>query len=254
VLGNPLTEAIVIANRPALHAETAHRVLQAGKHAFVEKPFTLASAEAEALAAEAERRGLVIAVDLELFFASYLHHLRKLMGTAAVRTIAIEWGDPAIEFRHGAIKHVNRDVSTVDEIFPHIWSVLRVLVPDQPPRLRQATSTEDTAHLVFDIGSEATASIRLDRAAAARLRRVAIEFTDGRKLSLDFSAEPGQPLLDGRALPPCPDWDRHPRPVDAALLAFRNAIERGTAPPHAARLCLDSVRLAEAAVRPGQIR
>src|SRR5438876_5300958 len=47
---------VAIAAPAALHAELAHRAIEAGKHVFVEKPLALTVAEAERLCLEAERR------------------------------------------------------------------------------------------------------------------------------------------------------------------------------------------------------
>ena len=61
----PDVEAVLLPTPHHLHYRQAMAVLRAGKHAFVEKPIANTVAEAEALDAEAARRGLVIGVGMQ---------------------------------------------------------------------------------------------------------------------------------------------------------------------------------------------
>jgi len=58
-LSLPGVEAVTIATPPHTHAELGHRVIAAGKHILVEKPFTKDAAEARALLRAAEQAGVV---------------------------------------------------------------------------------------------------------------------------------------------------------------------------------------------------
>nr|AXL05688.1 gfo/Idh/MocA family oxidoreductase [uncultured bacterium] len=69
LVGRSDVDAVYVALPPALHAEWAHRVLAAGKHALVEKPLTRTHEEAAALFRQADERGLVV---MESFM--FLHH------------------------------------------------------------------------------------------------------------------------------------------------------------------------------------
>jgi predicted dehydrogenase len=55
-------EAVIVSTPHMLHAAHAALVLQAGRHCMVDKPFVMRMSEAQALDAEATRRGLVNAV------------------------------------------------------------------------------------------------------------------------------------------------------------------------------------------------
>jgi predicted dehydrogenase len=55
-------DAIVLATPVPTHADLATRVLEAGKHCFVEKPLAQSVADAERAAAAAERSGRVLMV------------------------------------------------------------------------------------------------------------------------------------------------------------------------------------------------
>jgi predicted dehydrogenase len=61
-LADPAVAGLCIATQPSTHHAIGMAALAAGKHLLVEKPLTLDRAEAEALAREAEARGLVLMV------------------------------------------------------------------------------------------------------------------------------------------------------------------------------------------------
>jgi predicted dehydrogenase len=62
ILADPGLDAVAIATPVPTHAPLALRALAAGKHCLVEKPLAQTAAEAEEVAAEAERRGVVLMV------------------------------------------------------------------------------------------------------------------------------------------------------------------------------------------------
>jgi predicted dehydrogenase len=78
VLGDETVDAVVLATPVATHAELAIRVLEAGKHCFVEKPLAQSVAEAEraVAAAEASRRVLMVGHLLE--YHPGVQHLKQL--------------------------------------------------------------------------------------------------------------------------------------------------------------------------------
>ncbi|HWQ88178.1 MAG TPA: oxidoreductase [Brevundimonas sp.] len=61
-LADPAVDLVVLATPNALHAPQARAALEAGKAVVVDKPFTLTTAEARALIALAEARGLLLSV------------------------------------------------------------------------------------------------------------------------------------------------------------------------------------------------
>src|SRR5262245_53684448 len=59
-LNDPATHAVIIATPAASHFELARAALQAGKHAFVEKPLAMSVAEVDELSALAAKSGLTL--------------------------------------------------------------------------------------------------------------------------------------------------------------------------------------------------
>jgi len=62
LLGRSDVDLVVVSTPPSTHADWALRVLAAGKHLVVEKPFALTTAEADAVLAAAQARDLLVVV------------------------------------------------------------------------------------------------------------------------------------------------------------------------------------------------
>jgi len=78
VLADPALDAVALASPVPTHAELAVRVLEAGRHCFVEKPLaqTVADAERAVAAAKASRRVLMVGHLLE--YHPGVQHLKRL--------------------------------------------------------------------------------------------------------------------------------------------------------------------------------
>ncbi len=77
VLATPEIRAVVLATPHTRHAEQAIAAARAGKHVFVEKPFTLTRASAEQVVAAAEQAGIVLAVGHNRRFLPAVAELRR---------------------------------------------------------------------------------------------------------------------------------------------------------------------------------
>ncbi len=78
VLADPAVQAVVIATPHAQHAEQVIEAARAGRHVFVEKPFTLDRATAEQAVAACRAAGVVLALG---------HNRRFLPATATMRSL-----------------------------------------------------------------------------------------------------------------------------------------------------------------------
>jgi predicted dehydrogenase len=77
VVSDPQVDAIVLATPPSLHVMQARRAAAAGKHVFVEKPFTLKADDAERVLADARKAGIVLAVGFNRRFHPSMAELRN---------------------------------------------------------------------------------------------------------------------------------------------------------------------------------
>jgi predicted dehydrogenase len=85
----PSIDAVIVATPPALHHEMAIAALEAGKPVLVEKPFTCDPAQAEAIAALAQGKGLAVMVEHTHLFAPAFRalsaHIQALGGVRTIR-------------------------------------------------------------------------------------------------------------------------------------------------------------------------
>jgi predicted dehydrogenase len=79
VLGDPSLDAVALATPVATHADLAVRVLEAGKHCFVEKPLAQTVADAERAVAAAEATGRVLMVGHLLEYHPGVQRLKQLL-------------------------------------------------------------------------------------------------------------------------------------------------------------------------------
>jgi predicted dehydrogenase len=77
VLADGAVDAIVLATPHSQHGDQIRRAAAAGKHVFVEKPFTLNSRDAEAALASAAAANIVLAVGFNRRFHPSMAELRK---------------------------------------------------------------------------------------------------------------------------------------------------------------------------------
>jgi predicted dehydrogenase len=70
-----------------LHAEWSIAALEAGKHVLCEKPFTANTAEAEAVAAVAQRTGLVVMEAFHYRYHPLAHRMREIVESGELGTI-----------------------------------------------------------------------------------------------------------------------------------------------------------------------
>jgi predicted dehydrogenase len=115
VLADPAVQAVVLATPHAQHAAQCIAAAAAGKHIFVEKPFTLAKADAEAVVAACAKAGRVLALG---------HNRRFLPAVAEMRAMLADG-------RLGRLLHVEAQHSSANAVayVPGMWRADRAESP-----------------------------------------------------------------------------------------------------------------------------
>ena len=91
VLADPEVDAVLLATPHTLHADQAVAAARAGKHVFLEKPFTLDKASAEAVAAACADAGVVLALGHNRRFLPAMRDLKALIDSGALgRVLHVE--------------------------------------------------------------------------------------------------------------------------------------------------------------------
>jgi nucleoside-diphosphate-sugar epimerase len=126
-------DVVHVLTPPDQHVEAARRVLQSGRHAFVEKPLGVSAEECRALAELAEQRNVRLSANHNFLF---LPSARKLLRHAADGTlgrldqVTLKWMAPLGILRSGPFDNwVLRDPrNLLFEIGPHLVSFVIALV------------------------------------------------------------------------------------------------------------------------------
>ena len=255
VFGDQAIAGVVIAVPDALHARIARQALAAGKHVLVEKPMATTVADAEALAAEAERRGLVLMVG---------HILRY--HPAFVRLNALATAGDLGRLRHIAAKrlHIARGAPrhALWDLCPHDVSMILALAGRMPARVRAfvgafaAPQVPQTGAVMLDFGDGLTADIAFSAIHPVKLHQITVAgseaqgvFEDSRgweeKLALyrPGLGRPGEvPAREAVAVAPA-------EPLAEEARCFLAAMAGGPQPPSGAAEGMRVVRVLAAAAR-----
>jgi len=116
----------VIATPVPTHADLARRALNAGKHAFVEKPLALTAADAEEVSSLAEERGLVLMPGHLLLYHPGVQMLKQIVNSGDLGRVLVVYGNRQ---NHGKIR---RDENVLWSLGAHDISVILDLVGEEP--------------------------------------------------------------------------------------------------------------------------
>jgi predicted dehydrogenase len=241
-------DAAVICTASANHAQDASFVLGHGIPSLVEKPLAMDMASATELVTLAARRRLALAICLPLLMASYLRRFKAACGGRVIDLLRLHWFDPATESRYGDVKYTDINTHKVDEILPHLWSIIAVLTGTRYLDILSVASSRSEEIMLTLVGDGTRVEARFGRRAAARVRRVELSFGDGGVAELDFAQEPGLAVIDGRSNPDDGSWETELRPLAAVHSNFLDQLsDVGSArqSPISAHSCLNTVRLAQ---------
>jgi predicted dehydrogenase/acetyltransferase-like isoleucine patch superfamily enzyme len=157
VLADPLIDAVVIAAPAKDHAAVSLKALSAGKHVFVEKPLALDVADAEAVVAAAEQRGLTLMVGHLLQYHPAFLALRRMVADGALGELRYLYSNRL------NLGRIRREENILWSFAPHDLSMLLALVGESPDQVTAVGSTflsdnvpdVTTTHLSFPSGPRA---------------------------------------------------------------------------------------------------
>jgi predicted dehydrogenase len=119
------------------HYELAWEALLAGKHVFVEKPFTSTSAQAEELIELAARKGLKIMVDHTFLFTGAVKKMKTMIDAGELGNLFFY---DSVRVNLGLFQH---DVNVIWDLAPHDLSIMDYLIKEKPV----AVSAHGSSHL-----------------------------------------------------------------------------------------------------------
>lgn len=122
---NSNIDAIAIAVPVDMHYELAKRALFAGKHIWVEKPFTSSASQAEELIQIASERNLRIFVDHTFIYTGAVRKMKELVASGEIGDIIYF---DSVRINLGLFQH---DVNVMWDLVPHDLSIMNFLMPSQ---------------------------------------------------------------------------------------------------------------------------
>jgi len=134
-------DAVAIVTPVFLHYKLAREALQAGKHVFVEKPFTTTSAQARRLIDLAAKKGLKIMVDHTFLFTGAVRKMKEIIDSGALGRLLFY---DSVRVNLGLFQH---DVNVIWDLAPHDFSIMDYLIALKPASI----SARGTSHFGGDM-------------------------------------------------------------------------------------------------------
>lgn len=159
LLGDPELDAIVLATPVPTHAALATRVLEAGKHCFVEKPLAQSAADAEAAVAAAERADRVLMVGHLLEYHPAVTKLKQIADSGELGTIHYIYSNRL------NLGRLRADENALWSLGAHDVSVILLLAGEEP----HAVSARGEAYMRPGVEDVVFAFLRFPSGLAAHL-------------------------------------------------------------------------------------
>jgi UDP-2-acetamido-3-amino-2,3-dideoxy-glucuronate N-acetyltransferase len=157
ILSDPSIDAVVIATPAATHGRLARRVLDAGKHVFVEKPLSLDADDARALGEHSDRLGLTLMVGHLLLYHPAFIALQRFVAEGRIGALRYIYSNRA------SLGRIRPEGSALWEFAPHDVSMILALTGALPERvtcvggawLKPGVSDLTLSHFRFPSGVQA---------------------------------------------------------------------------------------------------
>jgi len=222
------SNAIIVANAARDHEKTVEWALEQGCSILVEKPFCLNLISAQRLATLALTKNIYLATAHVFLFASYIDVFAKLIvEETEIESIRVLWMDPKVENRYGELKGYDSSLPVYADWLPHVLSILGTFMPTPANLIKKIGFREGGAHLNIDVTyGQIPCAIELVRDGSRRQRIVEV-ITRQKKITLDFSLEPGVIYNDGSLLCGNQNWIQDEKPVAKMLRSFLVSCDSG---------------------------
>ncbi|MDI6739352.1 MAG: Gfo/Idh/MocA family oxidoreductase [Candidatus Edwardsbacteria bacterium] len=171
ILSDPDIAAVAIATPVESHYRFAKQALEAGKHVWVEKPFTSSSHQALELIELAERANLRIFVDHTFIYTGAVRKIKELMDQNELGDIIYF---DSVRINLGLFQH---DVNVIWDLAPHDLSIMSYVL-DKTPVAVSANGIgnygqiENVAHLSLYFAENCFAHFHVNWTSPVKIRRM----------------------------------------------------------------------------------
>ncbi len=175
-----------IANLPDDHYASAVELLADGRHLLVEKPFVRSVEQHDQLVDLAHKNKCKLVVGLELEYSNRIQEIADAT-VEQPKTIDITWNSANNVQRHGSTYVSDPTISVLEDIGPHVLTILRKIISKQTCTVLQTQQTRQGILWLLDFaGTVVNVSFERD---SVNKRSISI---DG--VEYDFSQDDGKTL------------------------------------------------------------
>jgi predicted dehydrogenase len=151
------------------HFELARAALQNGKHVFVEKPFTLTSAQAETLIELADRKNLKIMVDHTFLFTGAVRKIKQLLDAKVLGDL---YYYDTMRVNLGLFQH---DVNVIWDLAPHDLAIMDYVLAAPAEAVvatgqKHVNSVEDIAFITIYFPGKLIAHVNVNWLSPVKVR------------------------------------------------------------------------------------
>jgi predicted dehydrogenase len=208
LVSDPAVDVVSITTPNQFHAEMAIAALEAGKHVWCEKPMATSLADAERMLAAAKAAGRVAVLGYNYIQNPMLRQIDALLKSGTIGTVnhvRVEMDEDYMADATAAFTWKSEKASgygALDDFGVHpvslLWTlfgpVARVVCRQSKPYATRpaaggrAVETADIANVLFELGTNASGVLALNRSAWGRKGRIALQIY-GEKGSMLFDQE-----------------------------------------------------------------
>ncbi len=190
LLADPGVEAVVIATPVHTHYPLASKVLEAGKHVFVEKPMAPSSELADDLAALAREQDRTLMCGHTFVYSPPVRAVKRMLDAGTLGDIYF------ISSSRVNLGLHQRDVGVVWDLGPHDFSILLYWLSELPTSVRAVgrdsivRGIHDVAFISMTFDSGIVANVELSWLAPSKLRRTVVVGSERMVIYDDGASEP----------------------------------------------------------------
>jgi predicted dehydrogenase len=173
VLTSTKIDAIAVISPVWTHYELTKAALENGKHVFVEKPFTINTAQGEELVEMADKRNLKIMVDHTFLFTGAVKKISQLIDDGALGKL---YYYDSTRVNLGLLQH---DVNVLWDLAPHDLSIMDYLIKETPEAVvatgeKHLNDYEDVAYMTLYFPGKTIAHINVNWLSPVKVRMTLI--------------------------------------------------------------------------------
>ncbi len=173
VLTSTKIDAVAVISPVWTHYELTKAALENGKHVFVEKPFTINTAQGEELIEMAEKRNLKIMVDHTFLFTGAVKKISQLIDDGALGKL---YYYDSTRVNLGLLQH---DVNVLWDLAPHDLSIMDHLIKETPEAVvatgeKHLNDYEDVAYMTLYFPGKTIAHINVNWLSPVKVRMTLI--------------------------------------------------------------------------------